>query len=54
MTRRQVGNAIGRSSTVIWDYEVGRREPPALVLIDAMVLLGIDHRKVRRLARVAA
>ena len=54
MTQRQVAEALGKGTSAVNDYEVGRREPPGLVLIDLTVLLGLRAGDLRGLARAAA
>lgn len=53
MTQRQVADALRKQSSAVCDYEVGRREPPGLVLIDLAVLLGLQTGQLRSLARAA-
>jgi len=52
-TQRQVADALDKGTSAINDYEVGRREPPGLVLIDLFVLLGLKQVDLHGLARAA-
>ena len=53
LTQRQVADALGKRSSAVCDYEVGRREPPGLVLIDLSVLLDVPATALYQLARAA-
>ena len=53
LTQREVATLLGKRPSAICDYEVGRREPPGLVLIDLTVVLGIGASDLRGIARAA-